>query len=85
MANEQQFQDAAKRVQKLPRRPDNRDLLALYSLYKQATEGDVAGKRPGVFDLRGRAKHDAWAAIRGKSREDAMAEYVALVERFEAS
>ncbi len=85
MASEREFQDAAERVQKLPRRPGNRDLLALYSLYKQATAGDVAGKRPGVFDPRGRAKHDAWAAIRGKSTEDAMAEYVALVERLEGN
>ncbi len=83
MANEQEFQDAAERVQKLPRRPGNQDLLALYSLYKQATEGDLTGKRPGVFDPRGRAKYDAWAAIRGKSGEDAMAEYVALVQRLE--
>ena len=83
MASEQDFRDAAERVQKLPRRPGNRDLLALYSLYKQATEGDVSGKRPGILDVRGRTKYDAWAAIRGKSAEDAMAEYVALVERLE--
>ena len=83
MKSEAEFRDAAERVQQLPRRPGNRDLLALYSLYKQATEGDVRGERPGILDVRGRAKHDAWAAIRGKSAEDAMAEYVALVERLE--
>ncbi len=83
MITETEFRDATERVQKLPQRPGNQDLLALYSLYKQATEGDVSGKRPGVFDLRGRAKYDAWATIRGKSAEDAMAEYVALVERLE--
>ncbi len=77
------FQDATERVQKLPQRPGNQDLLALYSLYKQATDGDVSGKRPGIFDVRGRAKYDAWAAIRGKSSEDARAEYVALVDRLE--
>ncbi len=77
------FRDAAVRVQKLPQRPGNQDLLVLYSLYKQATEGDVSGKRPGFLDVRGRAKYDAWAAIRGKSTEDAMVEYVALVERLE--
>ncbi len=83
MTSETEFRDATERVQELPQRPGNRDLLALYSLYKQATEGDVRGKRPGIFDVRGRAKYDAWAAIRGKSPEDAMAEYVALVERLE--
>ncbi len=85
MMDEQAFRDAVERVRKLPQRPSNQDLLALYGLYKQATEGDVTGKRPGVFDLRGRAKHDAWATVRGKSTEDAMAEYVMLVERFEGS
>ncbi len=83
MKSETEFRDAAERVQKLPQRPGSQDLLALYSLYKQATEGDVRGKRPGILDLRGRAKYDAWAALRGKSAEDAMAEYVALVERLE--
>ncbi len=83
MTSETEFHDAAERVQKLPQRPGNQDLLALYSLYKQATEGDVRGKRPGILDLRGRAKYDAWKAIRGKSAEDAMADYVALVERLE--
>ncbi len=85
MMDEQAFRDAVERVQELPQRPSNQDLLALYGLYKQATEGDVTGKRPGILDLRGRAKHDAWGKIRGKSTEDAMADYVSLVERLEES
>ena len=83
MTSETEFRDAAERVQKLPQRPGSQDLLALYSLYKQATEGDVRGQRPGILDVRGRAKYNAWAAIEGKSAEDAKAEYVALVERLE--
>ncbi len=83
MTSETEFRDATERDQKLPQRPGNQDQRALSSLYKQATEGDVRGKRPGILDLRGRAKYDAWKAIRGKSAEDAMAEYVALVERLE--
>lgn len=55
--------------------------LALYGLWKQATVGDVTGARPGMLDLRGRAKHDAWAARRGTARADAQAAYVALVDR----
>lgn len=53
----------------------------LYALYKQATEGDVSGERPGGFDFKAIAKYDSWAEIKGKSKEDAMKEYVSLVNR----
>ena len=75
-----QFKKAADDAQELSERPSNADLLKLYSLYKQATEGDVQGKRPGMMDIKGRAKYDAWAAIEGMSAEDAMQDYVDLVE-----
>lgn len=84
MATLEQFEDAAKRVQNLPKRPSNDVLLELYGLYKQATEGDVTGKRPGMLDPRGRAKWDAWSSRKGMSAEEARAKYVALVERLEA-
>jgi acyl-CoA-binding protein len=71
------------RVQRLPKRPTNDVLLELYGLYKQATAGDVSGKRPGMLDMRGRATWDAWAARKGTSSHDARAAYVALVERLE--
>lgn len=83
MATEQEFQDASERVKKLSSRPSNDDLLALYSLFKQATAGDVSGKRPGMLKVKERAKFDAWAKIKGKSKDDARAAYVALVERLE--
>jgi diazepam-binding inhibitor (GABA receptor modulator, acyl-CoA-binding protein) len=83
-ALETRFQDAAESVQDLPERPDNATLLRLYALYKQATAGDVEGKRPGMMDFSGRAKYDAWAEVEGTSREDAMEQYVALVERLRA-
>jgi len=54
-------------------------MLELYALYKQATTGDVAGSRPGFTDLRGRAKYDAWAKHKGKSKDSAMEAYIALV------
>ena len=57
------------------------ELLELYGLYKQATAGDVTGKRPGMLDLKGRAKYDAWAARRGTDRDAAMSGYVALVAK----
>jgi acyl-CoA-binding protein len=55
--------------------------LELYGLYKQATEGDVKGSRPGMLDFKGRAKYDAWSARKGKSPDEAQQAYVALVER----
>ena len=74
------FQQAAEDSKKLPKRPDNNTLLKLYSLYKQATVGDVSGSRPGGFDMEGKMKYDAWAKQKGKAREAAMQEYVDLVE-----
>jgi acyl-CoA-binding protein len=79
-----QFKDAKARVEKLPSRPSNDQLLDLYGLYKQATDGDVSGSRPGMLDLKGRAKYDAWAKRKGASKEDAMKKYVALVDALEA-
>jgi len=80
-----QFAEAKGRVEKMTSRPSNEELLALYGLYKQATEGDVAGTRPGMLDLKGRAKYDAWARRKGTSKEDAMKGYVALVKKLEAA
>ena len=54
-------------------------MLDLYALYKQATAGDATGDRPGMLDVRGRAKYDAWARRKGTSRDAAMEAYIALV------
>jgi acyl-CoA-binding protein len=80
----EKFKDAAARVEKLPKRPSNDQLLDLYGLYKQATEGDVSGSRPGMLDLKGRAKFDAWGGRKGTSKDDAMKKYVALVDKLVA-
>jgi acyl-CoA-binding protein len=74
------FEAAVADSKKLPEKPDNMTLLKIYSLYKQATEGDVEGKRPGFTDMVGRAKYDAWAAVKGKAKDEAMQEYVDLIE-----
>ena len=79
------FEEAVASSKTLSERPDNATLLKLYAFYKQATTGDVEGKRPGFTDMVGRAKYDAWAAIKGTSGEDAMSEYVALVESLQAA
>lgn len=55
-------------------------MLEMYALYKQATVGDVSGSRPGMLDLKGRAKYDAWAKQQGTSKDAAMTTYIALVE-----
>lgn len=75
------FEAAAQDATKLPRRPDNDVLLKLYALYKQATAGDVSGARPGILDMQGRMKYDSWAKLKGTSNEQAMNDYVALVNQ----
>jgi diazepam-binding inhibitor (GABA receptor modulating acyl-CoA-binding protein) len=78
------FNEAKARVEKLSRRPSNDQLLDLYAFYKQATEGDVSGSRPGMLDLKGRAKYDAWAGRKGLSKDEAMKKYAALVDKLAA-
>ena len=73
------FAAAQERARGLPKTPTNSELLDLYALYKQGTLGDARGKRPGLFDVRGRAKYDAWAARAGTPKEAAMQAYVELV------
>ena len=75
-----QFEQAVAESKQLPEKPDNMTLLKIYALYKQATAGDVEGKRPGFTDMVGRAKYDAWDALKGKSAEEAMQEYIDLIE-----
>jgi diazepam-binding inhibitor (GABA receptor modulating acyl-CoA-binding protein) len=81
---QEKFAVAASEAQQLSKRPDNATLLQLYAFYKQATTGDVLGKRPGLGDFAGRAKHDAWGKFQGLSQEAAMQGYVDLVERLKS-
>ena len=74
------FEQAVADSKNLPERPDNQTLLKLYALYKQASTGDVEGKRPGFTDMVGRAKWDAWNEIKGTSNTDAMNQYVSLID-----
>lgn len=84
MASEQEFQDASERVKRLSSRPSNDELLSLYALFKQASVGDVSGSRPSAFKLKDRAKFDAWTKLKGKAKDAARGDYVALVARLEA-
>ena len=74
------FEQAVAESKSLPEKPDNMTLLKIYALYKQATGGDVEGKRPGFADMVGRAKWDAWNELKGKSSDEAMQEYIDLIE-----
>ena len=76
---EKQFADAQARIK--PVTVPATTMLELYALYKQATAGDASGDRPGMLDVRGRAKYDAWAKHKGLSKDAAMQAYIALVDR----
>ena len=76
-----QFEAAAAAAKQTKKKPDNATLLKLYSYYKQATEGDASGSRPGGFDFVGGAKFDAWSKLKGTSKEEAMQNYVKQVEK----
>lgn len=78
------FEAALAASKTLRQRPDNATLLKLYALYKQASAGDAEGKRPGFTDPVGRAKFDAWAALKGTDAQSAMTQYSALVETLSA-
>lgn len=73
------FDRAAEVAKSLPERPDNDTLLKLYALYKQGSEGDVSGDKPGFFDFVGVAKYEAWEKLRGMDSSEAKSRYVALV------
>lgn len=81
---EQCFIEAAEQAQNLPERPDNDTLLKLYALYKQGSEGDVSGEKPGFFDFVGVAKYEAWEKLAGMPRDEAMQKYIDLVDSLKA-
>ncbi|WP_377160588.1 acyl-CoA-binding protein [Roseateles chitinivorans] len=80
MSLKDQFDAAVADSKNLPERPDNQTLLKLYALFKQATTGDVEGDRPGMTDFVNRAKWDAWKTLEGKTNDEAMQDYIDLVE-----
>jgi diazepam-binding inhibitor (GABA receptor modulator, acyl-CoA-binding protein) len=76
----EQFEQAVADSKNLPERPDNMTMLKIYALYKQASVGDVEGKRPGFTDMVGRAKWDAWNELKGQAQDEAKQAYVDLIE-----
>ena len=80
MSLQDQFEAAVAASKSLPERPDNMTLLKLYALYKQGSAGDTDGKRPGFTDMVGRAKWDAWNELKDTSKDEAMQQYIDLIE-----
>ena len=80
MSNSPEFEKAAQDVKDLTVRPTNEELLELYGYFKQATVGDCNTARPGMFDLKGKAKWDAWNAQKGTSKEDAEKKYIDIAK-----
>ena len=79
------FTDAKQKVEELYKRMDNKTIRKVYAYYKQATEGDISGKRPSALRFRERVKFDAWCSISGMSKEDAEAAYIELVSNLDLS
>lgn len=78
----QEFEQAIADSKKLSEKPDNETLLQLYSLYKQATEGDITADPPSnPFDFVAKAKYQAWTSQKGKSETDAMMEYIGIIKK----
>jgi diazepam-binding inhibitor (GABA receptor modulator, acyl-CoA-binding protein) len=86
MELKEQFLAAAAESKNLSDRPSNDTLLQLYSLYKQASEGDLNTDPPSnPFDFVAKAKYEAWAALKGKTNEQAMTDYIALINKLKTS
>ena len=79
-----QFDQALEAVKKLSSRPSDDDMLSLYALYKQASNGDVSGDKPGMFDFVAKAKYEAWSELAGVSADDAMTRYIEKVKELGA-
>ena len=80
---DQEFAVARKRIEELYTRLDNATIRKVYAYYKQATVGDISGKRPGALRFRDRVKYDAWSSVSGMSKQDARAAYIKLVQNLE--
>jgi len=76
-----EFEQAAANVKQLKSKPTDQEMLELYSLFKQASVGDINTTRPGMLDFTGKAKWDAWEKRKGLSKEDAEKQYIAVVKR----
>ena len=79
MTLQEQFELAVSESRQLSEKPSNDILLKIYSLYKQATKGDITGEKPNGFDFINLAKYNAWESLKGKNSEESMQEYIDLI------
>lgn len=78
---QQEFETAVTNSKQLPDQ-SNENLLKIYGLYKQATEGDVNIEKPtNFFDFKGIAKYNAWEELKGMPKEEAMKQYIQFVNQ----
>jgi diazepam-binding inhibitor (GABA receptor modulating acyl-CoA-binding protein) len=82
---DQKFYTASEEVKTLTERPDNDTMLKLYSLFKQGSEGDVHGEKPGFFDFVGVAKYEAWEKLKGLPMDEAKQQYIELVAHLQST
>lgn len=80
---QEEFEEYAEKAKTLPDSTSNENKLILYALYKQATVGPVNTSRPSMFNMRDKAKWDAWKAVEGKSKEEAMNDYITKVKQLQ--
>ena len=80
MSLQEDFEKSSEKVHSLKSRPSNDTLLKLYSLYKQGKFGDNKEKKPGLFDIKGRKKYEAWVNLKGMQKDEAQKKYVELVK-----
>ncbi|MBA0561793.1 hypothetical protein Golob_018591, partial [Gossypium lobatum] len=79
----EEFEESAEKAKTLPENTTNDDKLILYGLFKQATVGPVNTSRPGMFNMKEKYKWDAWKAVEGKSKEEAMNDYITKVKQLQ--
>ncbi|KAM1784425.1 hypothetical protein FF1_037385 [Malus domestica] len=77
----EEFDEHAEKAKTLPKSTTNENKLNLYGLHKQATVGAVSTSRPGMFNMKDRVMWDAWKAVEGKSKEEAMGDYITKVKQ----
>ncbi|KAG4123324.1 hypothetical protein ERO13_D11G319700v2 [Gossypium hirsutum] len=83
MGLKEEFEEYAEKAKTLPENTTNDDKLILYGLFKQATVGPVNTSRPGMFNMKEKYKWDAWKAVEGKPKEEAMNDYITKVKQLQ--
>lgn len=75
-----EFAQAKERLNSLKEDPGNEVKLKIYALFKQATIGKCNTPKPGMMDIVGKYKWNAWNDLGSMSQDDAQQEYIKLVD-----